>query len=95
VPPGFFKLFPSATGNKKGGRSCQELAGLIRGLPERSWPERRLPPAVMLVEHHMDLVMRVCQEVAVLDFGRLIATGTPAQVRENPAVTDAYLGTAA
>jgi branched-chain amino acid transport system ATP-binding protein len=43
----------------------------------------------------MDLVMRVCEEVAVLDFGRLIATGTPAQVRENPAVTDAYLGTAA
>jgi branched-chain amino acid transport system ATP-binding protein len=66
------------------------LAGLITSLPARGDG-----CSVVLVEHHMDLVMRVCEEVAVLDFGRLIATGTPAQVRENPAVTDAYLGAAA
>ena len=48
--------------------------------------------SVMLVEHHMDLVMRVCQRLTVLDFGRVIAEGPPEVVREDPAVLDAYLG---
>src|SRR5918992_2334615 len=43
--------------------------------------------SVVLVEHHMDFVMEVCDEVAVLDFGRLIAHGTPAEVRDDPQVT--------
>jgi branched-chain amino acid transport system ATP-binding protein len=48
--------------------------------------------AVVLVEHHMDLVMGVCDRVVVLDFGRRIAEGTPAAVQADQRVLDAYLG---
>jgi branched-chain amino acid transport system ATP-binding protein len=47
---------------------------------------------VLLVEHHMDLVMSTCDRLVVLNFGRVIATGSPAEVQANPDVTTAYLG---
>jgi branched-chain amino acid transport system ATP-binding protein len=62
-----------------------ELGDLITSLAEDA--------SVVVVEHRMDLMMSVCQAIAVLDFGRLIAHGTPEAVRADPAVTDAYLGT--
>jgi branched-chain amino acid transport system ATP-binding protein len=48
--------------------------------------------AVCLVEHDMSLVMEVCQNIHVLDYGRVIAVGPPEEIRQNQAVIDAYLG---
>jgi branched-chain amino acid transport system ATP-binding protein len=61
-----------------------ELGELIRGLAEDA--------CVVVIEHRMDLMMSICDTIFVLDFGRLIAAGTPDQVQADPAVTAAYLG---
>jgi sulfate-transporting ATPase len=67
-------------------RESAELALLIRKLAD----ERNM--AVLLVEHDVGLVMSTCDRVVVIDFGRVIATGTPAEIRNDQAVRDAYLG---
>src|SRR4051812_23458142 len=70
-----------------GGLGADDLADLgerVRALKGET--------AVLLVEHHMDLVMSVCDRVVVLDFGRRIAEGEPGEVQADPQVLDAYLG---
>jgi branched-chain amino acid transport system ATP-binding protein len=69
------------------------------GLSENELPElgqlmRKLADdtSVVVIEHRMDLMMSVCDTIFVLDFGKVIAAGTPEQVQSDPAVTAAYLG---
>jgi branched-chain amino acid transport system ATP-binding protein len=62
-----------------------ELGGLIRELTRET--------SLVIVEHHMDLMMSVCDSLVVLDFGKVISRGSPQAIQADPAVTAAYLGT--
>jgi branched-chain amino acid transport system ATP-binding protein len=80
--PTLLLLDEPASGLSQG--EMDELSALLISL--------RSSASVLLVEHHMDLVMSTCDRLVVLNFGQVIAQGTPSEVSANPEVTTAYLG---
>jgi branched-chain amino acid transport system ATP-binding protein len=66
---------------------CEEITRLITAIPQT------FGAGVLLIDHNMGVVMRACERIHVLDSGRMIAEGAPAEVRSSQAVISAYLGT--
>ena len=63
-----------------------ELLELIR------WLRQEFSLTILLIEHDMSLVMKLCERILVLDYGMTIAEGSPEKIRNNPRVIEAYLG---
>jgi branched-chain amino acid transport system ATP-binding protein len=80
--PKLLLLDEPASGLSEG--ELAELGRLIRDLAAQT--------SLVIVEHHMDLMMSVCDSLVVLDFGKVISRGSPQEVQADPAVTAAYLG---
>jgi branched-chain amino acid transport system ATP-binding protein len=80
--PKILLLDEPASGLAEG--ELNELGGLIRELASET--------SLVIVEHHMDLMMSVCDSLVVLNFGKVISHGSPQEIQADPAVTAAYLG---
>jgi branched-chain amino acid transport system ATP-binding protein len=87
MSPAFILLDEPAAGMS--GHECEHLMEIIRRIP------KDYGCGVLLIEHNMAVIMGVCDRIHVLDGGRTLASGTPAEMRRNQAVINAYLGSEA